>query len=75
MTIYDYVAKFIQSTYKSEKTQGFWARFLYITPAQRVQRLNEIFDTNKFWENTQAEESVHAHMPEQRPDQRCRENK
>lgn len=64
MTIYDHVAKFIQSTYKYEKNQGFWAKFLYVTPAQRVQRLNEIFDTNKFWENTQEEKQVHPKMLE-----------
>lgn len=60
MTIHDYVAKFIQSTYKYEKTQGILARLFYMTPAQRVQRLNEIFDTNNFWEDTPAESRVHA---------------
>ena len=75
MTIYDYVANFIQSTYKYEKTRGFWARLFYMTPAQRVQRLNEIFDTNNFWENTQSDERAHTQMSEQRPDQRCRENR
>ncbi len=48
MTFYDGIANHIQSTYKYEKTQGFWARLLYMSPAQRVQRLNEVFDTDKF---------------------------
>ena len=55
MTTYDYIAKFIHSTYQHEKTRGVLARIFYMTPAQRVQRLNEIFDTNKFWEDTQRE--------------------
>ena len=52
MTTYDYIAKFIRSTYPHERTRGLLARIFYMTPAQRVQRLYDIFDTNKFWEDT-----------------------
>ncbi|MCG9725157.1 hypothetical protein [Vibrio brasiliensis] len=58
MTIYDYIANYIQSTYKYEKTEGFWARLFYLTPEQRVQRLNEIFDTDKFWQNTTLQQPI-----------------
>ena len=58
MTIYDYIANYIQSTYKYEKTEGFWARLFYMTPEQRVQRLNEIFDTDKFWQNTRLQQPI-----------------
>lgn len=75
MTIHDYIANFIQSTYNYEKTQGFWARLFYMTPAQRVQRLNEIFDTKEFWENTQPNKQIYSHVSEQQSDQRCCENK
>ncbi len=70
MTIYDYVANYIQSTYKYDKTQGFWARLFYLSPAERVQRLNEIFDTNKFWENTSALSDPQTQVSEQQPKQR-----
>lgn len=52
MTIYGYIANYIQSTYKYEKTQGFLARLFYLAPTERIVRLNEIFDTDQFWENT-----------------------
>lgn len=65
MTTYDYIAKFIQSTYQHEKTRGLLARIFYMTPAQRVQRLNEIFDTNKFWEDTQRENRTRMTQREQ----------
>lgn len=70
MTIYDYVANYIQSTYKYDKTQGFWARLFYLSPAERVQRLNEVFDTNKFWENTSALSTTQTQVSEQQPEQR-----
>ena len=75
MTIYDYVANYIQSTYKYEKTQGFWARLFYLSPAERIQRINEIFDTNKFWENTSALSGTQTQMSEQQPVQRYLEKK
>ena len=75
MTIYDYVANYIQSTYKYEKTQGFWARLFYLSPAERIQRLNEIFDTNKFWESTSALSGTQTQVSEQQPEQRYLEKK
>lgn len=65
MTTYDYIAKFIHSTYQHERTRGLLARIFYMTPAQRVQRLNEIFDTNKFWEDTQRENRTRMTQREQ----------
>ena len=65
MTTYDYIAKFIRSTYPHERTRGLLARIFYMTPAQRVQRLNEIFDTNKFWEDTQRENRTRMTQREQ----------
>ncbi|KJY91462.1 hypothetical protein TW84_08240 [Vibrio neptunius] len=53
MTLHDYLAHFIQSTYKEEKTTGLWARVFYLTPAQRVHRLNELFQTDQFWQNVE----------------------
>ncbi|MDF2155130.1 hypothetical protein [Vibrio sp. CAU 1672] len=75
MTIYDYIANYIQSTYKYEKNQGFWARLFYLSPAERVQRLNEIFDTNKFWESTSAFTATQTQASEQQPEQKYRKQK
>lgn len=75
MTIYDYVANYIQSTYKYEQTQGFWARLFYLSPAERIQRLNEIFDTNKFWESTSTLSGTQTQVSEQQPEQRYLEQK
>lgn len=69
MGVYDYVANFIQSTYKYEKKQGILARLFYMTPAERVQRLNDVFDTDKFWQNTQIDSQV------QTLEHRCSEDK
>ncbi|ARC95058.1 hypothetical protein TW78_09465 [Vibrio coralliilyticus] len=53
MNLHDYLAHFIQSTYKQEKVTGGWARLFYLTPTQRIQRLNELFETDQFWHNVE----------------------
>ncbi|MGF1777265.1 hypothetical protein [Vibrio nomapromontoriensis] len=65
MNTHDYIANFIQLTYKYDKTEGFLARFFYLTPAQRIQRLNSIFDTDDFWESTPHDEPVHIKLGEE----------
>ena len=47
MTFYNDIKKLISSA-KENKPTTFFARILYITPAQRLQRLNEVFDTDEF---------------------------
>lgn len=41
-----------QSIIPLRKKTGWLAQCFYLTPAQRIERLNEIYATDKFWENT-----------------------
>ncbi|KJG11176.1 hypothetical protein UA38_05625 [Photobacterium kishitanii] len=54
MTFYNDIKKLISSATGSEPTT-LLARVLYITPEQRLQRLNEVFDTDKFSKPTSSD--------------------
>ena len=55
MRICNHFAEILNRSYHYEPKTGWLTRCFYLTPAQRIERLNEIYATNKFWENTSEE--------------------
>ncbi|MGR5499751.1 hypothetical protein ACQKP3_03415 [Vibrio sp. DNB22_10_4] len=49
MAFFNYVANYFQSTYKYETNDTLLAKLFYLSPAERAERLNELFDTDAFW--------------------------
>lgn len=52
MKICNHFAEILNRSYRYDKKTGWLAQCFYLTPAQRIERLNEIYATDKFWENT-----------------------
>ena len=52
MKICHHFAEILNRSHRYEKKTGWLAQCFYLTPAQRIERLNEIYATDKFWENT-----------------------
>ncbi|GAL17876.1 hypothetical protein JCM19235_6429 [Vibrio maritimus] len=58
MAFFNYVANYFQSTYKYESRDTLLSRLFYLSPVERAERLNELFETDAFWGvNTKIEES------------------
>jgi|GEM_PF-2383415 len=67
MSFLTYIAKFSQSSYKHEKKEGVLARLFYLSPAQRMKRLNELFGDDERWgplyEQPNQDESTQQQTP------------
>ncbi|WP_045413726.1 cupredoxin domain-containing protein [Vibrio owensii] len=50
MSAFRYIVNFIQTSHNHEMTHGLLAKMFYLTPAERIQRLDEVFDTAQFSE-------------------------
>ncbi|WP_234497002.1 hypothetical protein [Vibrio maritimus] len=49
MAFFNYVANYFQSTYKYESRDTLLSRLFYLSPVERAERLNELFETDAFW--------------------------
>ncbi|HDM8227469.1 TPA: hypothetical protein P0E37_001927 [Vibrio campbellii] len=50
MSVFRYIVNFIQTSHNYEMKRGLLAKMFYLTPAERIQRLDEVFDTTQFSE-------------------------
>ena len=50
MSAFRYIVNFIQTSHNDEMKRGLLAKMFYLTPAERIQRLDEVFDTTQFSE-------------------------
>lgn len=49
MTFFNFVANYFQATYKYEDNNSLLGKLFYVSPAERAERLNELFGTDAFW--------------------------